>query len=505
MAEENEIQILIRAIDEVTGTIKKIESNLENMNKSVKKQTEETSKAFDKQMGSLLVLGNAANSVDRIFSNYQNLQLRLENSTERVANAQDRLRKAEYNLKKVQKDVTASAEDLAEANADVDSATRSLTISQNNLERANNQVLGTYIQISLESLNLIKSLPILINSFKTLGIAFATLAVTPLGISLIALGGTIAVLTKLTGDNKTEVEETYNNYKRFDEIIAELDNLKKLEGDLKYSTEEWGRAISTVSNKYAMLIGGTSEQEARDLLGIAEQQEAVNKAKLDMTKMQGYTGLMWDVEKQKAEETLTNEQNKLDVLQGKYDTQYTSRRNVLESLAKLEETIASSQQEKQKQINEFWSISFDEQKKRIMGFHDEVISAFDEEKTRVVVLNDELKKFIDKLDIAENKLKTISTMPSFGGGIGAPGVMTGKGTSSSNPPLKTTPFPTKKVNDFILRPNGELIETAPDDTIFGTRNGIGKSVNVSIGNIYGIDATEISRLIAQELGAKLSL
>ena len=121
-----EIQILISAVDNMTATMKKIEGQLESSNRNIQKQTDVTSQTFDKQMGSLLVLGQMASRVDSIFISYMNVQIRLENATERVMNAQDRLTDAQDNLNKVMNDSKSSAEDVAKAQTQVERASRSL-------------------------------------------------------------------------------------------------------------------------------------------------------------------------------------------------------------------------------------------------------------------------------------------------------------------------------------------------------------------------------------------
>jgi chromosome segregation ATPase len=136
MAEENEIQILIKLVDEMSGKISNIETSLNKFSKTAEKQNEKIANSFQDSTDSLIAVGNAASSVDSIFSSLTNLEIRLENATERVSGAEDRLYDAQYNLNKVMKSGTATAEDVAKAQKDVESATRSLTISQNNLERA---------------------------------------------------------------------------------------------------------------------------------------------------------------------------------------------------------------------------------------------------------------------------------------------------------------------------------------------------------------------------------
>lgn len=61
-----------------------------------------------------------------------------------------------------------------------------------------------------------------------------------------------------------------------------------------------------------------------------------------------------------------------------------------------------------------------------------------------------------------------------------------------------------KKNDFLMRPGQEAVSFSPDDTIIGVKKpsdlgGSGGGVNVSIGNIYGVDAHEISREFSREL------
>jgi hypothetical protein len=68
---------------------------------------------------------------------------------------------------------------------------------------------------------------------------------------------------------------------------------------------------------------------------------------------------------------------------------------------------------------------------------------------------------------------------------------------------------TKKVNDFILQPNGRLIETNPNDTIFGTKNtsSLGGSNNITViieGNIYGTDPDEMAEALYDKLRRKIS-
>lgn len=60
------------------------------------------------------------------------------------------------------------------------------------------------------------------------------------------------------------------------------------------------------------------------------------------------------------------------------------------------------------------------------------------------------------------------------------------------------------VGDAIIRPNGQIIETDPNDTIFATQNpgGMG-GITVYIDKVQGVDAEEISELLAVNLSREI--
>jgi hypothetical protein len=62
------------------------------------------------------------------------------------------------------------------------------------------------------------------------------------------------------------------------------------------------------------------------------------------------------------------------------------------------------------------------------------------------------------------------------------------------------------VNDAIIRPNGQIIETNPNDTLIATQNpgGLGGGVNVTItGNIYGVNANDIADALQKKLNTMI--
>lgn len=64
----------------------------------------------------------------------------------------------------------------------------------------------------------------------------------------------------------------------------------------------------------------------------------------------------------------------------------------------------------------------------------------------------------------------------------------------------------RMVNDAIIRPNGQIIETNPNDTLIATQNpgGLGGGVNVTItGNIYGVNANDIADALQKKLNTMI--
>ena len=137
---ENEIQIIVRAVDDATKTLERIEGKIDRTNKDIAKSNEKLGESFQRNTDTLIALGNAAGTVDRIFSYYQNLQLRLENANLRVENSTDSLSDAQERLRRLQESGTATGYELADAQTQIDRSARSLEVAQNNLARANNAV-----------------------------------------------------------------------------------------------------------------------------------------------------------------------------------------------------------------------------------------------------------------------------------------------------------------------------------------------------------------------------
>lgn len=312
MTGENEIQILITAVDNMSAVMTKVEANLDKSNKAIQKQSEATSKGFQEQTGNLLILGQAVNSADRIWSSYQNMQLRIENATERVTGAQDRLADAQYELNKLMKSGVASAEDLQNAQRKVESASRGLTIAQNNLQRAQNKVFGTYVSMGLQAVTLIASFGKVKLAIIAMTKASWAFIASPLGVVLAAIAVAVGIGLWLWNDYKKkeeavtiateelniandnliiaqesvvnavkEVESAEKDLKEGEkELLKVQEELLELQKDLTDETDNWAEALKETDDFMRGIITTHSKEENKLLLQIEKKRHEINVSKL---------------------------------------------------------------------------------------------------------------------------------------------------------------------------------------------------------------------------------
>lgn len=232
-----EIQILISAQDKISGQLKSIEGKIQDFSSQNQKATEKMTAAWTKGTQSLIAIGNAAASVDAIFSAMTNLTLRLENAQLRLITSQESLtdamegsKRAGRDLERAQRELAAAEknrfrdfdryerallnvesaqERVTDANKQEERAARSLQIAQNNLERANNAVLGTYINIGVQSLTLATSVfPMLVNSLRAVGVAASAANLGAIGL---VFGGLTFLINKVKEAGSTELYQPFQN------------------------------------------------------------------------------------------------------------------------------------------------------------------------------------------------------------------------------------------------------------------------------------------------------
>lgn len=242
-----QISVLIEAQDKITATLSRIEGQIDKFGKANQRASEGMATAWQNGTNKLIAIGNVAASVDNIFSSLTNLELRLENATERLANAQDRLADSSESVADSQKDVAyltdrlkrlndagittgeqvwdlqerlfTASKTLSRNQKEEERAKRSLTIAENGLARAQNQVIGTYIGVGVQTLSLVGSLPTLFATLGPVGLAFGAVA---------AAAGLVALVIgpdRLKGALE-ELSPKFDELKeKFEPIITQLKEL----------------------------------------------------------------------------------------------------------------------------------------------------------------------------------------------------------------------------------------------------------------------------------------
>jgi hypothetical protein len=100
---ENEVQILIKAVDDATATLKKIEKQLDSTAKNSEKANQNLAQSFSKVQGAMLNLGQIAQGIHNVFEISERRTRNLENAQDRLEDSTLKLKQAQQNLADVEK------------------------------------------------------------------------------------------------------------------------------------------------------------------------------------------------------------------------------------------------------------------------------------------------------------------------------------------------------------------------------------------------------------------
>lgn len=235
MADE-QVQILIKAVDEVSKTVNSIESRLESMSKTTERSSARMESSFTKVQGAMLNLGQIAQGVHNIFETYQNKTRILENAQDRLQNAELRLKqafqgvaeaeqgvidvhkkherdslnleRAQFNLEYAQKSLTKAIKqygensyearlasmDLKEAQFDLADAQSAAAQKASDLALAQQNLANKQDDVTIANNNLERS-----QRAVEKAIGDANWMYVDMGVQILSVAGNIAVLTKALG------------------------------------------------------------------------------------------------------------------------------------------------------------------------------------------------------------------------------------------------------------------------------------------------------------------
>jgi hypothetical protein len=107
-----QVEILIKAVDEASAKIDKVQKNVESANKKIEKSNAGAVASWGKTISTLQTLGNVANGIHNIFEIQEARTRNLENATDRLENATLRLKDAKLSLKRATEDVAISQKQI---------------------------------------------------------------------------------------------------------------------------------------------------------------------------------------------------------------------------------------------------------------------------------------------------------------------------------------------------------------------------------------------------------
>jgi len=454
-----EIQILITAIDEISGTLKKIEGQLETSNKNIQTQTTKTTEVFGQQITTLLALGNVAQKLDHIWTAYQNMQIRLENASTRLTNAQERLEDAQTKLNRMVRDGVDDMDKLQDAQKEVERASRNLIISKNNLARVNNAVIGTYIMMGTQLVSAVYDFYKLYKAIRDTAIATTILKgiTSPAGlaIGLLAAGAGVAAVSLMM--QKNSVEESIPVIQNYNSVISTTtSNLNENNIQLKENNQLRDEAEAHQSR---LPLTNKAQQEYNDLLET--------------------TGTNLQEINQNMENFIKNTnkyQTTLKILRMEfYGASVASEAFRIKTYQETE-AIKESTQSIQDKIEAMQRLNWE------MGLREGPFG---------IVMSEEQMRA--KPGVYKEEQIAIAKARQAEYGL----------TPGQKVPVQIT----KPFGDFISRPGRTPISFSPQDTIIGAKD-ISRfgGLNITItGNIYGTNPDEIAEAIADRLRRKITV
>ena len=470
------LEILIKAVDEMSATMRKIESNLEKTNKSIQKQTDNTGKAFTEATGNLLVLGNAASRVDSIFSSYTNMQIRVENATERVANAQDRLGDAQRDLERLQKSGTATADQLRDAEENLERASRGLTISQNNLERTQGQVIGTWINMGIQAIALVASVGSIITAINSLTAASIKFMLTPLGVALTALAVIVTVVALGLMSESRAHEAAKKTAEEHAKSVNELADAQRRANDER---ELWTKAIETAAEKAHAATNEKGSEELNLLSRIAEKKQSLAEIALGIENAKSVTELHLLQEKRDAEES------SLSHLEKVYGARFKTTRDTQNAIIDASEASSKSEHGLISDTTLIWNAAHADRLKITKLWAEEVIKEY----ALVKAAADAMVESLSKVERLKAEAAAKAAQSNYRG-YGAPG--TPSTTTRYGSPIKGM-----QSGGFVedtgihLLHKGEYV-TPANQTMKG-------GITINIENVYGVDERQISEALYERL------
>lgn len=308
----------------------------------------------------------------------------------------------------------------------------------------------------------------------------------------------------------TDVQETLddidssmpNFIKKMDEGARVINDLYRAQENARLAAEGHKKALQGLKDMQLTGMASGSSEVARlqrivTEVGVMQSEGAGRQAIGQMLGGEGFKSLS------EVEKALEQEQGRLDLLRLQREEQYLLGQAQIEERENNEITLQGLKQKREEAI-----LGYDAEIDKAIGLNtmlNTVSEAYKTGEADLVKAQDikieswkgeqqEIENTIEKVNELISKYKKAATARAS------------SGTSSGGIIGSIKSFFTRKVGDAIIRPNGEVIETHPQDTLIATKNPGGMGTTI-IFNVEGslVDAEGIDKMLSDKLGNKLSL
>ena len=441
--QENEIKMVITALDNASAVMKQVGKNTQTMAKDTEKANQSLSQSFSKVQGAMLNLGQVAQGIHNIFEIS-------EARTRKLENAQDRLENATIRLKQSQEDLLDVQRSHKKNLLGVEKATIANRRAQEDLKYFTDQT-AKGVRFFGEKLKDFEDAQIRAKE-AALDLSDAEQVVTDESRKLKDAQDAVTI-----ANNKVE---------------AATRTMNKVIGDSKWAYVDMGmQAVSTAGNLGTFLTSTGLLKTGLSGLGgtIGTATAGTAFAGLGVVGLLAGLGIALV-----AIDTYSAKQQVADLTAEFSFLGYTVNQETIPALIRY-----------QKKVDSMGQTSSNFNAKNNMKNVNEGLAGWQAANPGVNVVTGKL-----------NNPYTISSTPT---------TISSSIANLANTNKKITGGTTTRFNDFIQRPGQAPISFSADDTIVGTKGGLGGTTINITGNIYGVNADDISNAIMKQLKTKISI
>lgn len=361
---------------------------------------------------------------------------------------------------------------------------------------------------------------------QRLGASWANLKEN-IGLFIIAQYDAISVSKQMETQFQQNLDQATNAPGTYEQTANAF---KTLGDEIKGATERSKELLDSLKDISTIVLFGESEKN----IEIAQKQLEVDKNRLEVNRLQRFGNKAETFGLSAAEERLKNSQEELDILKLEREIEFNDIKAIEQAKAEAfineqngiiqtaDEFIKSQETKKQKYFEEKNNVkTLTENQKNLS---DSILASglltkdtFEKLKNPSYIAEENaIQDVINKTDVLIQKYNEAAKARSGAGvevskikGIAQVALNVVSGVENLTPGLMGVPDFVKNmfgVGDAIIRPNGDIIKTHPNDTLIATQNpgGMG-GITINIESVNGLDPDMVAEALQSKLKNVISI